>query len=486
MSKKLMTGLLMIAMMILLSGCKGNADDIKVAFVTDVADETNAATITTSITVTEAVKEEASTSPKYTTVTEGFDWGPAITKVILDTGVTLDSTTLSSDSFTATSVKEFTTSGSVEPTVLTGEREVTAVYVSDKMGNKSTEGAYLTIEMKVEPNLAASSPFYNEAATGLSKYADTSYIIKLTEGSLLITTAGKSYNMKATDKSGYQGNRSLIAEDFDTTGSYTKGDITLHYASFTPKTAATEEGSNPLIIWLHGAGEGGTDPTIVLLGNKVVNLATEEIQSFFDDTGAYILVPQAPTMWMDGGDGTYTSDGTSCYTESLMGLIEEYVSKHPEIDKNRLYLGGCSNGGYMTINMIIHYPDYFAAAYPVCEAYSNSWLSKEQVKSIVNMPIWLTQAKSDPVVKVYSGGTRLKDYSNAVYDRLTSAGATNIHYSLFDTVVDLSGTYFKEGTKEPYEYIGHFSWIYTLNNQCKEEMYGMDITLFEWLSRQSK
>lgn len=107
-----------------------------------------------------------------------------------------------------------------------------------------------------------------------------------------------------------------------------------------------------------GGGEGGTDATIPISANKSVNLSTKEIQSYFG--GAYVLVPQIPTRWMDGFTGK--SDGTSIYEKSLMALIKDYVSKNKDIETNRIYIGGCSNGGYMTMLMIRDYPKYFAAA----------------------------------------------------------------------------------------------------------------------------
>ena len=69
------------------------------------------------------------------------------------------------------------------------------------------------------------------------------------------------------------------------------------------------EGMRPLVIWLHGAGEGGTDPTIAYTGNKVVNLSGPEIQAKLG--GAWILAPQTPTMWMDDGSGQYGRTGRS-------------------------------------------------------------------------------------------------------------------------------------------------------------------------------
>ena len=129
-------------------------------------------------------------------------------------------------------------------------------------------------------------------------------------------------SMTATTAKDKVGNKTLISDDFDLSGvsSYKDdkyGDITLHYASYAPKE---DNKKNPLVIWLHGAGEGGTDPTIAITGNKVVNLATDKMQNIFN--GAYILAPQSDTMWMNDGTGSYTKDGTSKYTKALMNLID--------------------------------------------------------------------------------------------------------------------------------------------------------------------
>lgn len=283
----------------------------------------------------------------------------------------------------------------------------------------------------------------------------------------------------------------------------TETEISLTYASWFPKEGA-DEASTPLIIWLHGMGEGGTNPNIAILGNKVVNLITEDVQKYFGETGAAVLAPQTPTMWLDtSGSGNMamgTANSESYYTQALMSLITEFVTEHPEVDPRRLYIGGCSNGGYMTINMLVNYPGVFAAAYPVCEPYQNDWLTEEKLKVLVDTPIWLTAAKSDTIVTIYEGyweedppflyrvtenengeEVPVYEYSNALYDRLTKAGAKDVHYSLFDKVQDTTGRYVDE-EGEPYEYDGHWSWIYALNNECTEEIDGKEVSIFEWLA----
>jgi predicted peptidase len=454
---------------------------------------------------------------KYTTVTEGYDWGPAITKVIINLEDNIDASTLTTSTFRINSVREFyevefpSMKRKEKSTVQILERTIIDAYVSDKEGKAVEKGSYATLEMEVGPELTAGSPFYYDLSTGHNEYAKTEYILSLSEQNALQTEEGKPFLLETEQQLSFHGNRNLIAEEFDCTGSYTQDGIELTYASYIPSQASEKPGSNPLIIWLHGAGEGGTDPVVVLYGNKVVNLAETEIQTCFGSRGAYVLTPQCKTMWMDyDGTGTYNisiegSDGKSYYTKALMGLISNYVDNHPEIDRNRIYLGGCSNGGYMTMNMIINYPDYFAAAYPICEAYSNAWLSEERRKAIQNIPIWFTHAKTDGTVAICQGNfdmathtyqftldeqgkpIELPEFSNGAYHRLEEAGAKEVHYSLWDKVEDTSGLYWKTGsTKEPYEYNGHFSWIYVLNNECIDDICGKKITIFEWLAEQKR
>lgn len=449
--------------------------------------------------------------PNYRTVTEAMDWGPAITKVILDMQTSIDSASFTPDTFQISSERKY--AGMDFATGKTGdidsvtEREVTAAYVSDENGNPDEEGTYLTIEMKVGPDNVEGSPFNYDFMSGKNTYVETGYLVSLAEGQTLSAKDGGTIVLQETDLAGNTGNINVIADLFDCGGTYTdeESGIALTYASYVPETA--EEGKTPLIIWLHGAGEGGTDPTIAIMGNKVVNLATEEIQQYFGETGAEILAPQTPTMWLDDGEGNYLDPkGTayrSYYTEALMGLIESYVAEHSEIDANRIYIGGCSNGGYMTVNMLMEYPDYFAASYPVCEAYAVGWIDDAKISAIKDIPMWLTAAKTDGTVPVFKGAVGadyvsynlvldengeaipLDDYSNALYQRLTDAGAANVHYSIFENVVDTTGNYTKlDGS--PYEYMGHWSWIYTLNNECVDTVDGAEITLFEWLSQQSR
>ncbi len=255
----------------------------------------------------------------------------------------------------------------------------------------------------------------------------------------------------------------------------------LNYGYYLPQTV--EPGPRPLIIWLHGAGEGGVDPSIAYMGNKVVALSSPKIQAYFG--GAYVLAPQTPTFWMNDGSGEYGRTGKSMYSKALMDCIEDFVSRNENIDRDRIYIGGDSNGGFMTMRMFLDHPDYFAAAFPVCEALYDETITDEDIAGIKDKALWFTHAKNDPVVKP-------SETVEPTYKRLIAAGAKNVHFTYWDNIKDIHEG-FKDQEGNPFEYIGHFAWIPLLNDDCTLDydgrpvtIDGEPVTLLQWLSRQKK
>lgn len=448
----------------------------------------------------------------YATVTNGYDWGPAINKVVLNMGTIVDSKTINPKYFSVNAIRTFkdldfaTFSFAASATEHAVKRDVINAYTSDESGIQTSDSQYITLEFNVGPALTESSPFNYNILSGRNEYVETTYEISVVPGSKLATLEGKSLTFMPTGHKEKTGDTQPERDKFVHNQDFVLNNVALKYASYSPEKQT--DAKIPLIIWLHGAGEGGLDTTIAVLGNNVTNLIKEDIQSYYGDNGAYVLVPQSPTMWMDfNGQNVYNntiegSDSHSYYEEALMALIEQYVADHQDIDTNRIYIGGCSNGGYMTVKMIIDHPDYFAAAYPAAEAYSAAWLTPARIEAIKNFPIWLTHAQNDPTVRISEGEVvnfinfvptldakgnfkPVDEFSNALYSRLLAVGNKNVYYSLFDNVIDTSGNYVGPDGKA-YEYMGHWSWIYTLNNECVKTIDNEEITLFEWLSKQSK
>jgi predicted peptidase len=423
-----------------------------------------AVTLTFSLN-TGVLAKEAKTQPtSYRTVTEIEDWGAAIKKVIVDVGRPIPKGSVTTDTFNVHVVRS--DSRLKTPFLEEGDRNVTKAYVSDKDGNPAVEtGKYVVLEMKIGPTVSLGSPLnYDWAGTQFNDWIDSKYTI--TQQKNIVTSAGTISGLVVDTFAG--GARELV-DDF-TTGKATYENVSLTYASYDP---VKDKEKNPLVIWLHGGGEGGTDATIPLSANKAVSLSTDKIQSYFG--GAYVLAPQAPTFWMDGLTGR--ADGTSKYEKALMALINDYVAKNPDVDPNRIYIGGASNGGYMTMLMVRDYPGYFAAAYPVCEGLNDILISDADLQKMKETPIWFVTAKND---------TTLPPGTNTVptYNRLIQAGADNVHLTLFDDVHDTSGLYNNaDGT--PYQYSGHWSWIYVYNNEATASINGQTTTLMEWMAAQT-
>lgn len=395
----------------------------------------------------------------YDIVVEGFDWGPGVTKAI----VTLNEevTNVTKDTFKVEEVKNWYTG------IANFERKILNAYTSDEAGNIiDSPSKYVVIEMDVNP--MEGSPFLYNFQVGYNTWTDPySLNIRLSEDSEL--KSGDSIIDTIEIESQYI-NRQIPSIDGFKEASYTsKENISMKYAYYEPEN---NDDKKPLIVWLHGAGEGGSDTTINTLGNKVTALIEDNIQNQFD--GAYVLAPQTPTMWMDMGGVQYTDNGDSIYLNSLMDLIKNYVDTNKNIDTDRIYIGGCSNGGFMTMALVLENPEYFAAAYPICEAYSDSWISDDKLEGIKDLPIWFTYANNDKTVDP------LKT-SVATANRLKNIKAKDVRISEFDKVVDTSGLY-KDENGNPYEYDGHWSWVYAFNDECKDN----GESLWSWLAKQKK
>lgn len=306
----------------------------------------------------------ANNNPEYTLVIETFDWGPAVNKVI----IALDASTKTANMADYEVIAERSHPCAVIPPAFAkGNRTVVYAYISDNKGNRVEEGTFATLVLYVAPNspITSALQYSQKAECRGNQWVD--YKVTVTN-----TKTNEVWN-KAIGKI------RPLADDFDFSGKFEyEPGKSLTYADFKPKTSSEK---TPLIIWLHGGGEGGTDPSVALMGNKATNYASPEIQKYFG--GAYVLVPQTPGAWMQDKDGKMQSgNGEDAYNVGLMALIKNYVNSHPDIDKKRIYVGGCSNGGYMSLKLLLKEPNYFAAGYISALAYQSQYITDSQINRV--------------------------------------------------------------------------------------------------------
>ena len=400
----------------------------------------------------------------YTLLIDGFDWGPAASKVIFSRR---DSVSRVNASDYSVWVKRSTPCAELSPEQSSGKLRVLYGYPSDNQGNRLTKSNYVSLVLYAAPFEQLNTPmqyFGNDGTCRGNEWVD----FRLT---ILDHQTHRVWNRES--------NRILpTADRFDLTGQFEHNGTRLTYASYQPDANGRKR---PLLIWLHGGGEGGTDPSIALMANRAANYASPEMQSYFD--GAHVLVPQSPTFWMDSGAGQYTwGEANDLYNESVFALIRDYVSRQSDVDQNRIYIGGCSNGGYMTLKLLLLHPDYFAAAFPSALAFRGENLSEADAMRIKHIPIWFIHSKDDTTTPGVAT-------AEPVYQRLIKVGAPEVHFSYFDHVVDITNQF----GGEDFHYPGHFSWIYSHTNRVQRNydgqpvtMDGQPVSLMAWLARQRK
>lgn len=139
----------------------------------------------------------------------------------------------------------------------------------------------------------------------------------------------------------------------------------------------------PLIIFLHGSGERGTDLEKVKIHGppKLVQDAATFPFKMNEDFPFIVLSPQCP-------DEHWWSSLV------LSTLLDEIESKYA-VDQDRIYLTGLSLGGFGTWNWAMAQPDRFAALVPIC--------GKGEVraaKRIKDIPTWIFHGAKDEGVPV--------------------------------------------------------------------------------------
>ena len=186
--------------------------------------------------------------------------------------------------------------------------------------------------------------------------------------------------------------------------------LTCNYLLFLPEGYGEQEKDWPMMLFLHGAGERGSDL------QKVKIHGPPKIVEEQGDFPFIVVSPQCPEdrWWNDDLD-------------VLINLLDEVVAKH-DIDNDRVYLTGLSMGGYGTWALASKYPDRFAAIAPICGGGTMI-----MALGLEDMPVWAFHGAKDQVVPVgesermvetinaRGGNARLTVYPDAGHDSWTES-----------------------------------------------------------------
>lgn len=206
----------------------------------------------------------------------------------------------------------------------------------------------------------------------------------------------------------YSQQTQYIAKKFiDNTGD------TLLYRQLQPETIIKDE-KYPLILFLHGAGERGSD-NISQLQNGSMQFTNPVNREKYP---SFVVFPQCPAdkYWAPSSRPEKFEKEYFPLDEEVsqpLGMVErllsQLVSEYP-IDTDRIYVIGLSMGGMGTYDIVCRNPDTFAAAVAICGAVNEQRL--HQINSKTNFRLY--HGDEDSVVPVF--------FSREAYKALKESG----------------------------------------------------------------
>ena len=182
---------------------------------------------------------------------------------------------------------------------------------------------------------------------------------------------------------------------------FTGGEIndeTFHYRLMAP--AKVEEGEKyPLVVFLHGAGERGTD------NEKQLFYFPEQMAQprWRNRFPCYVLAPQCRpnARWVEVDWNLPETHQAPEKPDDQMKVVLKILDKtlaDEQVDQSRIYLTGLSMGGYGTWDLAMRKPQLFAAVAPICAGADN-----DGVGILKDVPVWVAHGGADSVVPVNRG-----------------------------------------------------------------------------------
>lgn len=183
--------------------------------------------------------------------------------------------------------------------------------------------------------------------------------------------------------------------------------ISYQYLRYLPNNYTPKGAKMPVLIFLHGSGERGTD---------IIRVKIHGPPRIVDQGKDLPFIIISPLL----------DDGEMWENERLDATLKAAL-RGINYDETRIYLTGLSLGGVGTWNWAIAEPNKFAAIIPIAAPSNLSFACK-----LKNTPIWLFHGLKDDVVSVvhskdmekwikdYGGNVKATYYPDAGHDSWTA------------------------------------------------------------------
>lgn len=181
--------------------------------------------------------------------------------------------------------------------------------------------------------------------------------------------------------------------------SYINGKDSIHYRVLLPENFDANQ-KYPLLIFLHGSGERGSDNEKQLTHGGKLFLDSAIRRKF----PAIVVFPQCPEddRWtaaarVPGQTGknafAFKKGGKpTAAMHALVRMTNDFLKKS-YVDRKQVYVGGLSMGAMGTYELLRRRPKTFAAAFAICGGDNLA-----NVKKYKHVPLWIFHGGKDDVV----------------------------------------------------------------------------------------
>jgi predicted peptidase len=174
----------------------------------------------------------------------------------------------------------------------------------------------------------------------------------------------------------------------------------------------------PVIVFLHGAGERGTN---------VWKASTHGPTKYIEKHPEFpfiLVTPLCPTdhKWSD---------------DIILGILDQVTAAYA-VDTNRVYLTGLSMGGYGTWSLATANPGRFAAIAPICGGEGNIGIvlalyeKGAKARALKNLPVWAFHGAKDTTVA--------PEESERMVDLMKKAGSKEVELTVYPQATHNSWT----------------------------------------------
>jgi len=204
---------------------------------------------------------------------------------------------------------------------------------------------------------------------------------------------------------------------------FVKNNDTLRYRILYPENMKKGK-KYPLVLFLHGSGERGTDNIKQLVHGGDYFVEKRNRKKY----PAIVVFPQCPpnVKWTNRAkqqdkSGTWVFDfpvkkEAPVPTKLTNNLVDELLQSNI-VDTKKVYIMGISMGGMGTLEFLYRWPNKYTAGVVICGGHD-----QKLAKKYSHVPVWFFHGEKDDIVPPI--------YSKQIYQVLKGSNS-NTQYTLF-------------------------------------------------------